>query len=122
MTRSARRAAVLCCLALAILAPDAGAHARLLGSIPASGAVIDSGRHTVSFKFGDAVEAALAAIRIYGPQRRLVATGATFHPGRDPRWIKVRSTSERNGHSAPKPARKAACASGGSALTAASLP
>jgi copper transport protein len=91
MTRSGWRAAVLSCLALAIFTPAAGAHAKLLGSIPAAGAVIDSGRHTVSFKFDDVVEAGFAAIRIYGPRHRLVRTGATFHPGGDGRWIKVRS-------------------------------
>ena len=64
---------------LAFAAP-AFAHAQLLGTSPASGAVVASAPPEVVLTFGEAVQAPPSAIEVFSADGRQVQTGPVEHP------------------------------------------
>ncbi|MDQ1710760.1 MAG: copper transport protein [Frankiaceae bacterium] len=83
MTNAFRRAtvALVALLALGLAAPAASAHAVLVSTDPAAGAVLDRAPAAVTLRFGEAVEASFGAIRVYDANARRVDDGAVGHPG-----------------------------------------
>jgi copper transport protein len=79
--------AATCALGLGPGAAPALAHARLLGSIPASGASLSRAPARVMFGFAEPVTP--AALRVYGPDGRLVEAGRVFRPSGDARRIAI---------------------------------
>jgi copper transport protein len=68
-------------LALVLVPAPAAAHATLQDSSPQRGAVLERSPGTVSFRFDEAVEGNLGAIRVFDAKGGRVDRGATFHPG-----------------------------------------
>ncbi|MES2644559.1 MAG: copper resistance CopC family protein [Myxococcota bacterium] len=87
--------------------PPAAAHARLVESVPAEGAVLATPPATLVFRFDGAVEPALTRVVLHGPTdvvlpplrgddpRRVVVTAPTGRPG--DWWVTWRVVS-RDGH------------------------
>lgn len=61
-------------------APAASAHAVLEATSPERGAQLDRAPGQVVFRFGEAVEAAFGAVRVYDRRGERVDSGATKHP------------------------------------------
>lgn len=79
-----RRALISLAAALAVLAlgaPAASAHARLEGSTPARGAVLERQPASATFQFSESVEANFGAVRVYDAKGRRVDDGKASHPG-----------------------------------------
>jgi copper transport protein len=72
-------------LLTAILGPAAGAsaHAELLASEPAAGAILASTPTSITLRFSEAVEISLGAIRLVDGVGTQVQIGPTTHPGGD---------------------------------------
>ncbi len=64
-----------------VFAAPAFAHAELLGTSPASGAVVASPPGQVGLTFGETVEAPPDAIEVFGANAKQVRTGPVGHPG-----------------------------------------
>lgn len=81
---SNRSAALLLALAALILllavAPKAGAHAQLVKSSPSRDAVLKTAPSEVTFDFGEPVEAAFGAVRVYDSEGRRVDQGPVDRP------------------------------------------
>jgi copper transport protein len=77
--RAALTLAVVTAVALAA-APAASAHAVLEATSPTRGAQLDHAPKQVVFRFGEAVEAAFGAVRVYDGRGDRVDSGATKHP------------------------------------------
>jgi copper transport protein len=63
-----------------VTAAPASAHAVLVGTQPADGAVLAAPPPAVTLTFGEPVETALASVRLYGASGRAARTGALTHP------------------------------------------
>ena len=72
--------AVLAAVALSAPAP-ASAHAVLEATSPARGAQLERAPERVVFRFGETVEAAFGAVRVYDERGERVDSGSTEHPG-----------------------------------------
>lgn len=94
-----RRAAVLLGALLAVLlaAVPANAHAVLVSTDPAAGSVLDRAPGRVTLTFGEPVEAAFGAIRVYDADARRVDDGAVTHPGGRGSMVGVGLRSLRDG-------------------------
>jgi copper transport protein len=82
------------CAALALiltlaLAPQALAHAQLLGTTPASGETLKSQPPEVIFKFNQNVGGTLGAVRVYNAQGSEVDNLAVEHPDGNEHWMGV---------------------------------
>ncbi|MEA2420820.1 MAG: copper transport protein [Thermoleophilaceae bacterium] len=64
-----------------VAAPPASAHAVLEATAPARGAQLERAPKRVVFRFGEPVEAAFGAVRVYDGRGDRVDSGATTHPG-----------------------------------------
>lgn len=76
-----RRAFLLALLTLGLLAAPASAHAVLVSTDPAAGAVLDRAPAAVTLTFAEPVEAALGGVRVYDAAARRVDDGGVHHPG-----------------------------------------
>jgi copper transport protein len=65
------------------VAPDAFAHATLLGTQPSNDAVVDESPARVVLRFDEAVESALGAVRVYDGEGRQVDAGEIERPSND---------------------------------------
>jgi copper transport protein len=63
------------------LAAPAFAHAELITTDPVDGAVLADPPTAITLTFGEGVETALGAIRLFDANGKAVAVGATGHPG-----------------------------------------
>ncbi len=94
-TRSKRRLAplaivlVAACLATLASAPQALAHAQLLGTSPLSGATVKTQPTEVIFKFNQDVGGTLGAVRVYNAQGAEVDDLNVSHPGGNEHWMGV---------------------------------
>jgi copper transport protein len=70
-------------------ASSASAHAQLLGSEPASGTTVNVQPSEVIFKFNEAVDGTLGAVRIYDAQGNEVDDLQVSHPGGQQHWMGV---------------------------------
>ena len=77
--RAALTFAAIAAVALAA-APAASAHAVLEATSPGRGAQLDRAPKQVVFRFGEAVEAAFGAVRVYDGRGDRVDSGGTKHP------------------------------------------
>jgi copper transport protein len=75
--------------ALLALAPDALAHAQLLGTSPQSGSTVPKQPVEVIFEFNQAVGGTLGAVRVYNAQGEEVDNLDSGHPYGDQRWMGV---------------------------------
>jgi copper transport protein len=76
-------------LAMLALAPRASAHAQLLGTSPASGAVVPTSPKEVIFEFNQNVGGALGAVRVYDAQGNEVDNLAVGHAEGNEHWMGV---------------------------------
>jgi copper transport protein len=70
-------------------ASPAFAHAQLLGTSPANGAVVASPPRQVVLTFGEAVQAPPTAIEVFGADGRQVVTGPVNHPSGRPDQVEA---------------------------------
>jgi copper transport protein len=89
--RSALLALVLTVASVTALAsaPQASAHAQLLGSSPVAGSTIAAAPAQVFFKFNQAVGGTLGAVRVYDAAGEEVDNLAVSHPEGQGRWMGV---------------------------------
>ncbi len=80
--------------ALALLPISASAHAQLVSSNPAPGAILDGGPATVDLLFSETVTAAGRGISVYGPDGRLASSGSARADGRR---LSVQLTADSDG-------------------------
>jgi copper transport protein len=76
-------------VALLALAPQALAHAQLLGTTPASGETLKTQPPEVIFKFNQNVGGTLGAVRVYDAQGSEVDNLAVSHPDGNEHWMGV---------------------------------
>ena len=76
-------ALVLAGLLLALLPAGAAAHAQLLSTYPDQGAVLKKAPAFVEFRFGEHVEVALGAVRVYDEKGARVDVGPPLRPQGD---------------------------------------
>lgn len=69
--------------------PSALAHATLVSSVPAAGAVERATPDSVTLRFSEAVEGRFGSLRVYGPGGERVDEGPVRHPGGDSRSLSV---------------------------------
>jgi copper transport protein len=74
---------------LAIAAPQASAHAQLLGTSPASGSTVAKQPGEVIFEFDQNVGGTLGAVRVYDAQGKEVDDLDVSHPDGDEHWMGV---------------------------------
>ncbi len=79
----------LACVLTLSLAPQAIAHAQLLGTTPGSGETLQSQPPEVIFKFNQNVGGTLGAVRVYDAQGSEVDNLAVGHPGGNEHWMGV---------------------------------
>jgi copper transport protein len=89
--RSALLALVLSVASVAALdsAPQASAHAQLLGSSPVAGSTVAAAPAQVIFKFNQAVGGTLGAVRVYDAAGEEVDNLAVSHPEGQEHWMGV---------------------------------
>jgi copper transport protein len=82
-------ALVLTCVLLLLAAPQALAHAQLLGTSPASGTTVQTQPQTVIFKFNQDVGGTDGAVRVYDSQGNEVDNLEVSHPDANEHWMGV---------------------------------
>ncbi len=75
--------------ALAILAPQAHAHARLERTVPADGAHLQAAPQSVAFFYNESIEASFGAIRVFDAQGNEVETGSAYRPQGSDRGLAI---------------------------------
>lgn len=79
----------ICCAWALGGAPQALAHAQLLGTSPASGSTAGAQPSEITFKFNQAVGGTLGAVRVYDARGEEVDNLAVSHPEGHERWMGV---------------------------------
>jgi copper transport protein len=87
-----------CSLALVVLAPaPASAHASLVSTVPAAGAVVDAPPRAITLQFNESVEVPSNAIRVYDSRGQSVDVGEASHPDGASREVRASVPKLENG-------------------------